>query len=215
MPMTRKTLRQCQTIHQTKEKRSSTSTQPKLKQTRKLITVAAKALEMDSEQNDKVDATGEDNQSVGKGEPGAEYADDEEQTAYDLKQDEAFHNKFSNPETFYDYLWNESGLSLEAIGIMVNQLAEIIDVDKFAGIEPDLMQCKISQDLHDSLLSERNTWEDHREYLLSLCMKIKAAEEKQNPGETQDTSDIRTILHLQQSEMDIQGDTEGTGRGDG
>ena len=83
---------------------------------------------------------------------------------------------------------------------MVNQLAERIDVDKFAGIKPDLMQCKISQDLYNSLLSEGDTWEDRSEYPLSLPIEIKEAEEKQNPGETQDTADVRTTLHSQQNE---------------
>ena len=76
-------------------------------------------------------------------------------------------------------------------------------MDKFAGIEPDLMQCKISQELHDSLKLEGDTWEDRKEYILSLLMEIKEREEKQNPGETQDTADIRTTLHSQQNKMDI------------
>ena len=79
---------------------------------------------MDSEQNDKADATGEDNKSVWKGEPGAEDADDEEQRAYDLKQDEAFHNKIPVSETFYDYIWNKASPSLGSMGIMVHHLAE-------------------------------------------------------------------------------------------
>ena len=101
------------------------------------------------------------------------------------------------------------------MGIMVNQLAERIDIDKFAGIGPDLTQCNISKDFHEAILPEGDTWEERKQYLLSLLMEIKELVDKKNPGETQDTSDIRTILHLQQSEMDIQGDTEGTGRGDG
>ena len=46
-------------------------------------------------------------------------------------------------------------------------------------------------------------------------MEIKELEEKRNPGETQDTNDVRTTLYLQQKAMDIQEDAEGTGRGDG
>ena len=38
----------------------------------KLITKAVKDLDMDSVQNNDADATGEDNQAIGKGEPGAE-----------------------------------------------------------------------------------------------------------------------------------------------
>ena len=97
---------------------------------------------------------------------------------------------------------------------MVNQLAERIDVDKFAGIEPDLMQCTISQELHDSIESEGDTWEDCKGYFLSLLMEIKELEEKQNSGETQDPVDVRTTLHSQQNVIDIQEDAEGTGHGD-
>ena len=70
----------------------------------KLIIEAVKDLEMDSAQNDDTDAPEEDNQAVGKGEPSAEDDVNEEQRAYDLRQDEAFHNRISNPETFYDHL---------------------------------------------------------------------------------------------------------------
>ena len=99
-------------------------------------------------------------------------------------------------------MWNKVGPSLESMGIMVNQLTERIDVDKFVGIEPDLMQCNISQELHDSLESEGDTWEYHKAYLLSLLTEIKEREEKQNPGETQETAGVRTTLHLQQNKMD-------------
>ena len=101
------------------------------------------------------------------------------------------------------------------MGIMVNKLAERIDTDKYAGTDPDLMQCDISKEFHDAILSEGDTWEERKQYLLSLKMEIKEAVDKRNPGETQDTSDVRTIHHSHQSDMDIQEDTEGTGRGDG
>ena len=70
---------------------------------------------------------------------GAEDVDNEEQRAHDLKQDMAFQNKHPNPESFFDYRWNKAGPNFRSMRIMVNQLAEGIDVDKFAGIEPDLM----------------------------------------------------------------------------
>ena len=101
------------------------------------------------------------------------------------------------------------------MGIMVSELAERIDIDNYAGTDPDLMQCDISKEFHEAILPEGDTWEERKQYLLSLLMEIKEAVDKQNPGETQDTSDVRTTLHLQQSKMDIQGDAEGTGRGDG
>ena len=46
-------------------------------------------------------------------------------------------------------------------------------------------------------------------------MEIKEAADKQNPGETQDTSDVRTTQHSHQSDIEIQEDAEGTWRGDG
>jgi hypothetical protein len=46
-------------------------------------------------------------------------------------------------------------------------------------------------------------------------MEMKEAVDNLNPVETQDTSDVRTTYHSHQSNMDIQEDAEGTGRGDG
>ena len=57
----------------------------------KLIIAAVDKLEMDSVQNKDVDATGEDNQAGVQDEPRAEDEVNEEQIAYDLKQDTIFH----------------------------------------------------------------------------------------------------------------------------
>ena len=71
-----------------------------------------------------------------------------------------FHNLVPNPETCYAHLWNKSGPNLEAMGIMVGELAERIDIDNYAGTEPDLMQCDISKEFHEAILSEGDTWEE-------------------------------------------------------
>ena len=154
------------------------------------------AMKMDSEQNDKADATGEGGQSVKKGELSAEDADNEEQRAYDLKQDEAFHNRIPVSETFYGYMWNKAGPNLGAMGILVEHMADRIDVDKQAGIKQDLIQYKISHNLHDSLELKGDTWQERKGFLQEIIQEIKEREKQQNPGETQDTTDVRTTLHL-------------------
>ena len=73
----------------------------------------------------------------------------------------------------------------------------------------------ISKEFHDAILLEGDTWEEQKQYLLSLKMEIKEAVDNRNPGETQDTSDVRTTHHSHQSDMEIQDDAEGTGCGDG
>ena len=101
------------------------------------------------------------------------------------------------------------------MGDLVEHMADRIDVDKQVGIKPDLMQCKISHKLHNSLESEGDTWQERKGFLQELLQEFKEQEEQHNPGETQDTSDVRTTHHLHQSNMDIQEDAEGTGCGDG
>ena len=81
----------------------------------KLITKAVETLEMDSEGNYKADSTEEDSRSGKEGEPGAKDVDNEEQRAYDEKQDEALYDKHPNPESFYQHLWNEAGPNLGAM----------------------------------------------------------------------------------------------------
>ena len=98
---------------------------------------------------------------------------------------------------------------------LVEHMAERIDIDEQAGIKPDLMQCNISHDLHDFLELEGDTWQERKRFLQELLQEFKEQEEHHNPGETQDTTDVRTTLHLQQNAMDIQEDAKGTGRGDG
>ena len=122
---------------------------------------------MDPGEKDKTGSTEEDDKSGDGGgthtielEPSANNSDNEKQRAYDKKQDEAFYNKHANPESFFEHLWNEAGPNLGAMGILVEHMADRIDVDKQAGIKPDLMQCKISHRLHDPLESKRDTWQE-------------------------------------------------------
>ena len=98
---------------------------------------------------------------------------------------------------------------------LLELLAERIDINEGAGIASDLMQCNISHDLHHFLENKGDTWKDQKGFLQDLLGECKQQEEEHNPGETQDTTDIRTILQLQQDTMDVQEDAEGTGRGDG
>ena len=97
---------------------------------------------------------------------------------------------------------------------MVEHIAERIDIDKGAGIEPDLMQCDISHDLHHFLEFEGDSWQERKGFLKDLLAEMRKHKEEQNPGETQDTTDVRTTLQSQQGAMDVQEDAEGTGHGD-
>ena len=113
---------------------------------------------MDPEENDNTGSTGEDNTSGNEGgspttnlEPGTDNNDNEKQRAFDKKQDDAFNNKFPNPDTFFKHVFNKAGPNKGAMEDLVDHIAEIIGIDKGAEIEPDLMQCNINHDLHRSL----------------------------------------------------------------
>ena len=108
-------------------------------------------------------------------------------------------------------MYNKTGLNLGAMGDLVEYMAERIDIDKEAGIEPDLMQWKISHTLHGFLELEGDTWQERKRFIQELLQEFEEQEEQHNPGETQDTTDVRTTLHLQQDAMDVQEGTEGTG----
>ena len=93
------------------------------------------------------------------------------------------------------------------MGILAEHMADRSDIDKQAGIKPDLMQCKISHNLHDSLELKGDTWQERKGF--------QQQEEPHTPGETQDTTDVRTTLQSQQDAPDVQEGAEGTERGDG
>ena len=76
-----------------------------------LITTVVEKLELYSEEKDKAGSTEEDDESGNGGdshtfelEPGANNSDSENQRAYDNKQDEAFYNKYANPEYFFGHM---------------------------------------------------------------------------------------------------------------
>ena len=98
---------------------------------------------------------------------------------------------------------------------LVEHIAEGIKIDEGAGIEPDLMQCDTSHALYQFLEFEGDTWQERKKFLHDLLKEFKQQEELHNPGETQDTTDVRTTLQTQQYAMDVQEAAEGTGRGDG
>ena len=77
------------------------------------------------------------------------------------------------------------------------------------------MQCDISHDLHRFLEFEGDTWQERKGFLQDLLKEFKQQEELHNPGETQDTTDVRTTLQSQQDALDVQEGAEGTERGDG
>ena len=86
--MMNKTVRQSQTNNQTKETKFTDLIPAKIETNQtKLITKAVENLEMDSEENNKADSTEKDVQSGGEGEPTAKDVDNEEQRAYDKKED--------------------------------------------------------------------------------------------------------------------------------
>jgi hypothetical protein len=63
------------------------------------------------------------------------------------KWDDAFYNKFENPSTFFEQLFNTTGPNKGAMEILV----EWTDIDQGAGTESDLMQCNIIPKLHSLL----------------------------------------------------------------
>ena len=130
----------------------------------RLITKAVGDLVMNPEKNDNAGSTGEgDEFGNGSGsltidlEPDADDNDDEKQRAFDKEQDDAFNDKFPNPDTFFEYLLNEAGSNIGAIEDLVELMAERIDINEGAGIALDLMQYNISHDLHRFLESEGDT----------------------------------------------------------
>jgi hypothetical protein len=148
-------------------------------------------------------------------ETGESDSDDAKQRAFDEEKDDAFNDKFRNPDTFFEHLFNEAGPNVEAMEDLVKLMAERIDIDKGASIEPDLMQCDISEGLHHFLELKGDNWQERKEFLQDLLGEFKQQKEEHNPGETQDTTAVRTTLHSQEDAMDVQEDAEGTGRGDG
>ena len=99
---------------------------------------------------------------------------------------------------------------------MVEMLAERIDIDEGSGTEPDPLHCDISHDLHTFLENKGgDTWQERKEFFEDLLTEMRKHKEEQNPGETQDTTDARITLQLQQGAMEVQKDAECTGRGDG
>ena len=51
---------------------------------------------------------------------------------------------------------------------LVEHIAERIDIDKGAGIEPDPMQCNISHDLHRFIEFKGDTWQERKGFLQDL-----------------------------------------------
>ena len=87
---------------------------------------------------------------------------------------------------------------------MVEILAERIDIDKGAGIAPDLMQCDINHDLHYFLENKGDTWKDRKGFREDLLGELKQHEEEHSPCETQNTTAGRITLQLQQDAMYVQ-----------
>ena len=83
----------------------------------------------------------------------------EQQKELEKKFDEAFNDEFSNPETFFKRLFNKADPNAGAMEDIVEMLADRIDINKGAGIEPDLMQCGIRHDLHSFLENKGDTWQ--------------------------------------------------------
>ena len=60
---------------------------------------------------------------------------------------------------------------------LVKHIAERIDINDGAGIEPDLMQCNISHDVHSFLELEGDTWQERKGFLQDLLKEFKQQEE--------------------------------------
>ena len=58
----------------------------------------------------------------------------------DKKVDEAFKDDFPNPDSFFEKLFNDAGPNAGAMKTMLEMLADRIDIDEGAGIEPNLIQ---------------------------------------------------------------------------
>ena len=68
------------------------------------------------------------------------------------------------------------------MGILLEHMAGRIDINEQAGIKPDLMQCKISHDLHDFLELNGDIWQEHKGFLQEFLQEIKEREQQQNLG---------------------------------
>ena len=99
--------------------------------------------------------------------------------------------------------------------MMVEMLAERIEIDKGAGTEPDLMQYNISHELYTFLEAEGGgLWQNYKGFPEEILAQMREAietDQEENPRETQITIDARTTLQLQQYAMEVQHDAEGTG----
>ena len=94
------------------------------------------------------------------------------------KIDNDFNEEFPNPDSFYEQLFNEASPNTEATETMLEMLAERIDIDEGAGIEPELLQCDISHDLHTFLKCKGDTWQYDKEFLEEVPTEIRKHGEK-------------------------------------
>ena len=92
------------------------------------------------------------------------------------KFDKEFNEKFANPDSFYEQWFNESGPNAEAMETMLEILAEKIDIDKGAGIKPDLLQCDISHELHTFLETKGDMCQERKEFLEDPLAEIRKHE---------------------------------------
>ena len=77
------------------------------------------------------------------------------------------------------------------------------------------MQCNISHDLHTFFENKGDTWQEHKGFFEDILAEMRKQEGGLNPGETKDTTDVRTTLQSQQGMLDVQEGAEGTGNCDG
>ena len=141
----------------------------------RLITKAVEDLIVDPEDNDNAGSIGENDKfSNGRNsltidlELGANDNANERQKALEKEQDDAFNDTFPNPDTFYEHLFNKTGHKTRAMEDPSEYIAERIDIDEGAGIEPDLMQFDISHELHRFLEFEGDTWQERKGFLQDL-----------------------------------------------
>ena len=84
--------------------------------------------------------------------------------------------------------------------IMVEMLTERIEIAEGTGMEPDLMQYKISHALYIFLETKGvNAWQERKDFLgefLAETREETEAEQEDNPSGTQDTTDDMTTLQL-------------------
>ena len=135
---------------------------------------------MDPEDNDNAGSTEEDDNFgnvsgsliIGL-EPGADDNEDEKQRAFDKEQDDAFNDKFPNPEMYFKHLFNKAGSNIGAMADLVELMAERIDINKGTDIVPDLMKCNISHDLHHFLEFKGDMWQERKGFLQDLLKEFK------------------------------------------